>query len=79
MGLRISPVGAMEWKEELGVIHDFTFSESGATVRQARKTREPKATLETENRSVNTDTDWLKVPESRLAGFMRENITRILG
>lgn len=76
VGLRIS-VRVVDKTEKLRVIHILTFSRAGVTAWEKRGTREPKATLETGCRPVNTDTDWRKVPVCRLAEVITENIRNI--
>lgn len=36
VGIRLSPVGVVEEKKKLGVIHDLTFGGGGVTVRKTR-------------------------------------------
>ena len=59
VGLRISPVGVVEEKEKLRVIHDLTFCGNGADERgkKASGEMESTATPETGDRSVNADMD----------------------
>lgn len=55
MELWLSPVGMMK-KEKPRVIHHLTLSGCGATVREARGTRERENILRTVGRSVNSRT-----------------------
>lgn len=57
MGLWISSTGLVKEKENLLVIYDLTFSGGGADLWKTRGMRERAATLETEGRSGNADTD----------------------
>ena len=77
-GLRISPVGVVEEKEKLRVVHDLTFG-GQANAREGGGEGRQGSVLVPEGRSVNADTDWQKVPGCQLAGVMMEVITRILG
>ena len=81
VGLRISPLGVVEEKEKLRVIHDLTFcgNKADERAREAPGERKSTATPETGARSVNEDTDWERVPKCALAGVMTEIIARILG
>ena len=69
----------MKEKDELQVVHDLTFSGGEASVRKTKGERDQKATPDTGIRSVDTDTDWEKIPKSSLVGVMMEIVTRILG
>ena len=73
-GLRISPVGVVEEKEKLRVIHGLTFG--GQTNAREGWGGEKDSVPEPGGRSVNSDTNWKKVPECRLAGVIMEVITR---
>ena len=62
-GLRISPVGMVEEKEKMRVIHDLTFG-GQANFREGRRRRGRGALTGPEGRSVNADTDWASVGSS---------------
>ena len=66
-GIRISPVGVVEEKEKIRVIHDLTFE--GPSKGCGGKPM----------RSVNADTDWGQVPGCELGGVLDAILKRVLG
>ena len=60
--MRISPVGVVEEREKLRVIHGLTFG-GQASAREGRGGGRQVVVTLPEGRSVNADTDWQKVPE----------------
>ena len=62
-GLRVSPVGVVEEREKIRIIHDMTFEHRDGHG----------------GGSVNATTDWDEIPACALAGVMREVLQRILG
>ena len=57
-GLRVLPVGVVEEREKIRIIHDMTFEHGD----------------EQGGGSVSATTDWEEIPECALAGMMREVI-----
>ena len=62
-GLRVLPVGVVEEREKIRIIHDMTFEHRDGRGRG----------------SVNATKDWEEIPECAHAGVMREVLQRILG
>ena len=61
-GMRVSPVGVVEERENIRIIHDMTFEH-----RDGRG-----------GGSVNSTTDWDEIPTCALAGVMHEVVQRVL-
>ena len=62
-GLRVSPIGVVEEREKIRIIHDMTFEHRDGE----------------EGGSVNATTDWDEIPACALAGVMHEVLQRVLG
>lgn len=76
--MQITSVTAIKERRKLRLIRGFTFGVL-VTVKEARGTLQQKAYMKPGGRSMNTGTDWRKIPECRLAGGMTAIITRVLG
>ena len=62
-GLRVSPVGIVEEREKLRIIHYMTFEDRDGSG----------------GGSVNSTTDWDEIPTCALAGVMHEVVLMVLG